>query len=56
MFGEPKGSKSPLTGVCMCGHTSSMHTNNGGCAAKYINHLGKQVVCPCTSFCDKGTT
>lgn len=57
MFGIPKGgsSKSPLTGTCMCGHTSSLHTGSGGgCEAKYTNHLGKQVVCPCTGFYDKG--
>lgn len=44
----------PLTGTCMCGHPSSVHTDNGGCAAKFTNYKGEQVQCNCTFFCDKG--
>lgn len=45
----------PLTGVCMCGHTSSLHTAaGGGCAAKFTDRTGKQVECSCTGFCDSG--
>lgn len=46
----------PLTGTCMCGHTSSMHTGpGGGCEAKFLNpHTREPDQCRCTGFCDRG--
>jgi hypothetical protein len=43
----------PLTGICMCGHPSSLHTGNG-CSAKFVNPKGEQVTCSCPFFMDKG--
>lgn len=41
------------SGICMCGHSSSLHTDGGGCAAKFVNAKGEQVTCSCTFFVDK---
>lgn len=49
------GKPVPLTGICMCGHPSSLHTDGGGCAAKFVKGKGEQEQCSCSYFVDKGS-